>query len=362
MGSDNKSSEPSSRSKSGGADGNGAATERKPSIRDVALRADVAVGTVSRVINGHPNVRDDKRKRVQDAIHELGYVPDIVAQSMRNHRSMTFACVMRDFTVPVLSSFVDSMQKEIDSFGFSLMVASSYHDLKRELALLRGFKQRRIDGLVIATSSETEPSLLATLAQMDFPIVLLDREAPAQIDTVCVNHALGVQQAVAYLADIGHTRIAIISGEPGVHPTQSRLDGFEAGMRERDLKIDPDFVRPASFSGDVGYSESRWLLQRARRPTAIIAGGTSLLPGVLRAARELKLSIPEDVSVIAGADSDVALLATPAITVVRWSHDQLGKAAGRFLMERLNDPSLARQRLSVDAELVVRGSCIAPRR
>jgi LacI family transcriptional regulator len=343
--------------------GNGAAAgeERKPSIRDVALLAEVGLGTVSRVINGHPNVREEKRKRVKAAILALGYVPDIVAQSMRNHRSMTFACVMRDFTVPVLSMFVDSMQKEIDAFGFSLMVASSYHDPQRELELLRGFQQRRIDGLVIATSSEEEPVLLAMLKEATFPIVLLDRELPDELDAVSVNHAAGIRQAVLHLADLGHRRIAIISGEPGVHPTRSRMKGYLDAHAERGLAVDNTLIRSASFSRDVGYTESRWLMEQPSPPTAIIAGGTSLLPGVMQAAREKGLSIPKDLSIIAGADSDVALLSTPPFTVVRWSHDQLGKAAGRFLMDRLADPTLRRRRLTVDAELVVRESCAAPR-
>lgn len=334
--------------------------DRKPTILDVARRASVAVGTVSRVINGQPNVREDKRKRVQAAIVELGYVPDIVARSMRSHRTMTFACVMRDFTVPVLSMFVDSMQKEIDAFGFSLMVASSYHDLRREVALLQGFKQRRIDGLVIATSSETDPVLLDTLAQMDFPVVLIDRERPAQADAVCVNHAEGIRQAVSYLLDIGHRRIAMISGEPDVHPTTSRLEGFVAGLAARGIAHAPEMVRLTSFGTDAAYAETRRLLEREPRPTALIAGGSALLPGVIRATRELGLAVPRDVSVIAGADSDVAQLAAPPFTVVRWSHDRLGKAAGRFLMERLERPTLQVQRLSVDAELVLRGSCAAP--
>ncbi|WP_241023760.1 substrate-binding domain-containing protein [Burkholderia sp. Ac-20365] len=336
--------------------------ERKPSIRDVALLANVALGTVSRVINEHPNVREDTRKRVKAAILELGYVPNMVAQSMRNHRSMTFACVMRDFTVPVLSMFVDSMQKEIEGFGFSLMVASSYHDVKRELELLQGFQQRRIDGLVIATSSEEDPALLTMLQEAPFPIVLLDREMPAELDSVTVNHAAGVRQAVHHLADLGHRRIAIISGEPGLHPTQSRLKGFGDAFQERGLSLEPELIRHATFARDAGYTETRNLLELAEPPTAIVAGGTSLLPGVMQATRERGLVIPQDLSVIAGADSDVALLATPAFTVVRWSHDQLGKAAGRFLMERLDNPKLPRRRLTVDAELVMRGSCAAPQR
>jgi LacI family transcriptional regulator len=341
----------------GRANGDG---ERKPSILDVAKRARVAVGTVSRVINRQPNVRDDKRRRVLDAIADLKFVPDIVAQTMRTKRSMIMACVMRDFTVPVLSMFVDAMQQEIDPSGFSLLVASSYHDIKRELALLSSFQQRRIDGLAITTSSETNPLLLNTLEQLDFPIVLIDRDEPARLDAVCVNHAPAIRQAVVYLADIGHKRIAMLSGEADVHPTKSRLEGFMDAMRARGLHCGPDSVRLTSFSGDAGYAEARRLLRKVQRPTAIIAGGTALLPGVVRAARELGLSIPGDVSVIAGADSDVAQLASPPFTVVRWNHDQLGNAAGRFLMERRAQPGLPPQRLTIDAELVLRGSCAAP--
>jgi LacI family transcriptional regulator len=337
-----------------------AAAERRPTILDVARHAKVGVGTASRVINGQPAVREETRRRVQAAVIALKYVPDIVARSMRSNRSMTFACVMRDFTVPVLSMFVDSMQKEIDASGFSLMVASSYHDLGRELALLRGLAQRRIDGLVIATSSETDPLLLETLRALEFPVVLIDREQPAHADAVAVNHAVGIRQAVLYLADMGHRRIAIISGEPQVHPTRSRMAGFNEGLRLRGLKCPPEYVRTTSFSAETGYAGTRLLLELPKPPTAIIAGGSALLPGLIRAARELKVSIPERLSVIAGADSDVAELASPAFTVVRWSHDRLGKAAGRFLIDRLDRPELARQRLSVDAELVLRGSCGAP--
>ncbi|CAM3939127.1 LacI family DNA-binding transcriptional regulator [Bordetella bronchialis] len=336
--------------------------DRRPSIRDVALLAKVGLGTVSRVMNNHPNVSEDKRKRVQAAILQLGYVPDIVAQSMRNHRSMTFACVMRDFTVPVLSMFVDSMQKEIDAFGFSLTVASSYHDSRREMELLRNLQQRRIDGLVIATSSEDNPAVLKMLEEAPFPIVLLDRDVPESLDAVTVNHATGIHQAVLHLADLGHRRIAIISGEQGVHATRSRLEGYRRGLKDRGLPYEPALVRAVSFDRDAGFIEAGRLLDSEAPPTAIIAGGTSLLPGVIQAARQRNLALPEDLSIIGGADSDLALLSTPAFTVVRWNHDQLGKAAGRFLIDRLADPQLAPRKLMVDAELVLRGSCAPLRR
>lgn len=212
-------------------------SHRKTSILDVAQKAGVSLGTVSRVINHHVSVSPDKRSRVLEAIDALGYSPDKVAQSMRSHRSMVFACVMRDFTVPVLSMFVDAMQKEIDSFGFSLMVASSYHDPVREMSLLRGFQQRRIDGLVIASSSETDPSLLSAMKEVNFPIVLIDRDAPNVLDRVMINHAQGVKDAVHHLSSLGHRSIAIITGDPELHPTRHRLSGYRQGMRACKLTI-----------------------------------------------------------------------------------------------------------------------------
>lgn len=337
-----------------------AALDLKPSIRDVAKLAGVGLGTVSRVMNDHPNVSEEKRLRVKDAIRELGYVPDIVAQSLRNRRSKIFACVVRDFTVPVLSMFVDSMQKEIDIYGFSLMVASSYHDARREVELLRGMQQRRVDGLVIASASEEDQDLLKALREIPIPIVLLDRLVPEELDSVCINHIAGVRQAVKHLVELGHRRIAIISGDTAVRATRDRLEGYRSALTECGVDVDPTLIRSATFDRAAGYVEAKALLGRADRPTAIIAGGTSLLPGVIEAARDLGLSIPDDLSVIAGADSDVAKLATPPFTVVRWSHDELGRVAGRFLMERLDNPALAPRRFVVDTELVQRGSCAAP--
>lgn len=335
-------------------------TARKTSLLDVARQAGVSLGTASRVINQHPSVSQAKRVRVQQAIDALGYVPDKVAQSMRSHRSMTFACVMRDFMVPVLSSFVDAMQREVEVHGFSLMVASSYHDTQRELSLLKGFEQRRIDGLVIASSSETDADLLGAMRSVNFPVVLIDRDAPEHLDRVMINHAQGVRDAVHHLASLGHRAIALITGDPDLHPTRHRLQGYRQGMRECQLSVKSSWIRAVSFSPDVGYDETLRLLDGVHPPTAIIAGGSALLPGVLRAARERHLRIPQDLSVIAGADSDLARLSEPAITAIRWGHDELGRAAGQFLISRLHDESLAAQQHQVDAELILRASCAPP--
>jgi LacI family transcriptional regulator len=330
---------------------------RVPSIREVALLAKVGLGTVSRVINGGANVSARTRERVMLAIAELGYVPDIVAQSMRNRRTMTMACVVRDFTVPVLNMFVEAMQKEIDAEGFSLIVASSYHDLERELALLQRLKQRRVDGLVIATSSESNERLHITLKSMNCPVVLLDREAPADIDAVLVDHRKGIVKAVEHIAGLGHQRIGFITGDADLHPTSNRLKGYRDGLRKAGIGYLPELVRMGSFGADAGYHHAQSLLALRNRPTALVAGGTSLLSGVLKAVREAGLHYPEDVSIVGGADNDFALFLEPSITRVRWNHDDLGAAAGRMLMQRLKQAGPKAQRMLFDSQLVLGGSC-----
>ena len=332
-------------------------------LKDVARVAGVSVGTVSRVINHHPRVTETMKRRVDTAIAALGFQPDPIAQSMRSGQTNSFACVVRDFTVPLLSTFVDAMQNEVDAQEFCLFVASSYHDLTREISLFNKFSRRRVDGIVIATSTETDHKLLELLEKSTTPIVLLDRKLPERLDAVLVDHRAGMRQALDYLIRLGHARIAIISGQDSVHPVQERLLGYREALQANGIAIDPDLIRLGSFGVDFGYSEAMQLLGVSNAPTAIIAGGTSLLPGVLRAVRDRRLRVPDDVSIIGSADSELALLHSPAVTAIHWEHGQLGVAAARFLLNRLRAPGHRLQRMIFPSNLIIRDSCgPAPRR
>jgi len=332
----------------------------QPTIRDVASAAEVALGTVSRVINGHGNVSAELRTRVETAITKLGFVPDTAAQSLRGRATRSFACVMRDMTVPVLARFVDAMQRELDHEGYGLFVASSYHDPAREFALLRQFARRRVDGLVIATSSERDPQVLRALRNAPMPVTLLDRSDPAEMDAVGVDHASGTRRAIAHLLDLGHRRIAIISGEESLSPTRDRLRGYQDAFAERDLVPDPALVKLGSFSSDFAQAQAAVLLDQPDPPTAFFVAGTALLPGLLRVVHARRMRIPRDLSIVAGADSELAEFHSPGITVVRWDHGLLGAAAARFLRQRLQTPDARPQRARTEAEFILRGSCGAP--
>lgn len=326
-------------------------------MKDVAHEAGVGIGTVSRVINKTSGVSAKTREKVESAIARLGFNPDPIAQSMRSGLTKTFACIVRDFSVPILSEFVNAMQDTSDASGFGLQVASSYHDTVREVSMLERLARRRVDGIVIATSSEEDERLAAVIRGLEVPVVLLDRDHPAMVDSVLIDHRAGTRAAIGRLIALGHRRIALLSGQPVVRPARERAAGFSEAFARAGLPEPLDLRRLGSFDVDFVYSETAQLLRLPDRPTAIFAGGTAMLAAVLRAVRDAGLSVPQDVSIVAGADSELAFLHTPDISVVRWHHDQLGAAAARFLLARVAGQDAAPQRMVFPTEFVQRGSC-----
>ena len=151
-----------------------------PTIRDVALAAKVAIGTVSRVLNGHKSVSDDVRRRVLKAIKKLKYEPDRVAQSMRLGVTRTVAFATRDISIPGFGAIVNAAEEVLRSSGYTLLLAITDERKERELDLLRIFQQRRVDAVIMTTSSEDDAELCRADQAVDIPIVLLDRENPAR--------------------------------------------------------------------------------------------------------------------------------------------------------------------------------------
>ena len=209
----------------------------------------------------------------------------------------------------------------------------------RELNLLRIFQQRRVDAAIMTISNESDTELTKQIRGLEIPIVLLDRENPKQLDAVTLDHRRGVRAATEYLHGLGHTRIALLTGNPSTRPAHERIAGFKEASARLGKQANHSIVRTGAFSAEFGFREaSSLLLSTANRPTAIIAGGMAMLAGVLRAIRAHGLSIPGDVSVIAGADSDLAALATPSVTAVRWSGTDEGRMAVQLLLKSPGQP------------------------
>lgn len=332
----------------------------RPTIRQVAQRAGVAIGTVSRVLNKHPTVEPAIRLQVEQAIAEMGYQPDALAGSLRRSRTQTIGCAIRDFDLPGFAAFLTAAEERFRAAGCTMLLANTENDKAIELSLLRTFASRRADGILMTLSDESDADLLAVLGASKAPIVLIDRNILPGVDCITADHEGGVRQATAYLLSLGHRRIALLTGEPTSLPASGRIAGYRAAFAAAGLPPPARLIRTRSFSAGFGFEETMALLAEPLPPTAIIAGGMGMLAGVLRALRQAGRAVGREVSVI-GSESDLAELVTPGITAIDWDLRAMGRDAAGMLLDRIEQRVAGgpRHRM-LPTRLILRGSCAAP--
>lgn len=338
---------------------------KKPTIRDIAHAASVSVGTVSRVINGHKSVSPENRRRVEAVIRNFGYRPHPIAQSMRTNSTKTIGSLARNLTFPMMVGFINSAEPILNKAGYVLVFANGNDSVEHELMIIEMFLRRRMDGLLMTLCDEGSPELRKALKAVNVPMVLLDREVDLDTDTVWIDHRGGSALATDYLLDLGHRRIALLAGSMIVRPARETESGFRGAYAARGLIPAERLIVRGDFMVASAYRSTADLLAMELPPTAIIIGGTMMLPGVLRAINEAHLHIPEDISIINGCDSDLAEFATPSITVIRKDFAGMGTAAAQLLLERLGEKQPKKSkphRIMLPAELIVRQSCAAPPR
>lgn len=324
--------------------------------------ASVSLGTVSRVINRNPSVKPEIRTRVNAAIEELNYQPNPVAQSMRTGASRTIGCIMRNLKTPVMADFVKSAEQLITPAGFALMLANSNDSQETERALLQAYSKRSVDGLLLTICNENDSQIVSVLRDLKIPVVLLDRKLEAGFDTVIVDHRSGLIEATRYLFELGHRRIALLAGNPVVYPSRNSIAGFEMAHKIAGLSWDPDLIIRSDFWEATAYEKTNTLLASENPPTAIISGGTMMLPGMLRAINEAGLSVPDDISLIAGYDSELAQLVTPAITAIQKDFSAVGTLGCELLLQRIDQTVTGDPRtILVPSSLILRDSCARPK-
>jgi LacI family transcriptional regulator len=325
---------PSSRS---GAADTGRTARGRSSMREVADMAGVAMSSVSRVMSGHPDVSPAMRERVMEAVERLGYEPDLLAQSLRRQATRSVGFVVGDISNPLLAEIALGAETTLREAGYSMLLTNSENDPALDAGHVRLLMQRRVDGLLLSLASEEHPATVSTLAQLEAPVVLIDRELPREVraSAVLSDHRTGMRAAVRHLLDLGHRRIGLILGQPMRFSRERRL-GLEDAYRERTLE--PTY---RTLEGELGSAHGRSatsrLLDSPEPPTAIVAGGNQLLIGTLEELLARGLTIGADISLISCDAIDVTELFTPPIAVVRRDNREIGRQAAALLLERLGE-------------------------
>ena len=335
---------------------------KRVTMRQIAARAHVSVGTVSHVINNTAGVREPVRRRVLEAIERLGYQPSLLARGLRRNQTTIIGVIIPDISNPFFPLVVRGVEDIAYQNSYRLMLCNADNDAQKEQVYFDELRAYRMAGLIVIPSANSRLVAAAGTAG-ELPVICLDRCPEGwKGDSITVDNAEGAYQATRYLLELGHRRIAAIAGQLHVTSAVERLKGFKRALRECGITIAPEYIQEGRFDRLSGYEKSLMLLQFSPRPTAIFAANDLVALGVLAAMRELGLRCPEDVSLAGFDDLEIASFTNPALTTVAQPAYQMGARAAALLFERLRGENLPAQHIVMNTSLKARDSTAAPSR
>lgn len=336
-------------------------TPSRAVIRDIAAAAGVSVATVSRVLNDRPDVSTTTRDAVLRQIKEHGYVPRRAARALAGGRTglvgMTLPYMLGDYFGQIVSGAIDALY-ERDS---RVVVCPTHHERRREASLLERLMHGTTDGALLILPSETAAELVS-LQQQGYPFVVIDPRVPLHesIPVVASANWAGARMATEHLTALGHTRIGVITGTRDWYATVDRIAGYQSALLAAGIPFNPRLVVGGDFTIEGGYNAAHRLLTRSHRPTAVFAFNDNMAVGLLRAAQELGLDVPADLSIVGYDDVEPAHIATPQLTTVAQPLQEMGRVAVDLLFRLLDGQPLHATRLELSSRLVVRASTSRP--
>jgi DNA-binding LacI/PurR family transcriptional regulator len=330
-----------------------------PTIRDVAKRAGVAISTASAALNRSAPVSDEVIRKVEIAVRETGYVPHAAAQSLRIGQSRLIGLILPDITNPHFASVAQVVESACLKAGYLAAVYSTNEDFDRERQILRMMRAQRVAGLIII-STRTDFEHGEQLAeQVHVPAILLDSHVMGlPYDVVKLDNVLAARLATDYLLDLGHRRIAVVTGRANTSTGEDRLRGYLDAHAARNLPVEPALQVQGQFLQSVAYQSTLALMRSDSPPTGILALSNMMTLGVMTALHDLKVKIPSDISVIGLDDFTFANIMNPPPTVVAAPIVEMAQAAIDRLFEEIAGKSKPEGKVEqFTPKLIVRKSC-----
>jgi LacI family transcriptional regulator len=332
----------------------------------------VSVATVSRVFNGYADVSETTRQRVMATAKRLDYAPSAAARTLVKQRSQLIGVVLytgdehpdTDIQHPFFQEVLVGLKHGIGALGYDLLLFATEQpgsNRGEPHSYLRRARHHRVDGVALMGVEPDDPEVVKLL-DSETPIIGVDLEISGRrASYVTSDNVTGARLAVRHLHSLGHSRIATISGPPASKAGGDRSVGYRAEMQALGLEVLPGYEQEGDFYAETGEAAMHALLRLATPPTAVFAAADMMAIGALKALRDAGSRCPEDVAVVGFDDIALAGLLSPALTTVRQDAPEMGVAAGRSLIEMIEDPQVLAPVRVLPVELVVRESCGAAR-
>ncbi|TFE00892.1 catabolite control protein A [Jeotgalibacillus salarius] len=310
-------------------------------IYDVAREANVSMATVSRVVNGNPNVKPATRKKVLEVIERLGYRPNAVARGLASKKTTTVGVIIPDISNIFFAELARGIEDIATMYKYNIILSNSDQNEEKELHLLNTMLGKQVDGIVFMGGNITQDHV-AEFQRSPVPVVIAGSvEESNQTPSVNIDYYQASVDAVTSLIEKGHKDVAFVSGP--FHDTINRamkLEGYKAALENNDLSYNEDFVFEGDYTYDSGLDAWAKLRQLERKPSAIFVGNDEMALGVVHGAQDEGLSIPNDVEVISFDNTKLALMVRPQLTSVVQPLYDIGAVAMRLLTKLMNKESI----------------------
>jgi LacI family transcriptional regulator len=333
----------------------------RATIRDIAGAAGVSIATVSRVLNGRPDVSPVTREAVLRVVRERGFSMNRNARALSAGRTGLIGVTVPVVHVEYFSRILGGASEALYEHDMRIVLCPTMHERDREVTLLERLLQGTTDGALLLLTKESNDALKALDAQ-GYPFVVLDPRHPVEgRPVVSAAHWAGAKAATEHLLSLGHRRIGAIAGPHGWVASVDRLDGYHTALAGAGVLADPDLIAKGNFTRESGHAAASQLLSLAEPPTAIFALNDEMAVGAMQAAEERGLRLPADLSIVGFDDVEKAQIVRPALTTVRQPLAEMGRMAESLLTRLLERQPIEAMRVELATKLIVRESTAPPR-
>ena len=330
--------------------------DKRLDIRDVASHAGVSIATVSRTINAVPTVDKELAARVWRSIAELNYFPNTQARALVSGKSRLLGLLISEITNPFFPELIQGFEDVATEHNYEILIGSTNYDTRRMEMCIRRMIERHVEGVAVMTFGIEGP-LLDELVSRNIPMVFVDAAITGTTAAVLlVDYHRGFTEAVRHLADLGHTRIAFITGPMMQRTCELRVQAYLAALKLHGLESKPEWIVEGNHSLTGGMAAMAKLLQVEERPTAVICSNDLSALGVLRSLASAGIAVPGEISVVGFDDIDLTQFVYPPLTSIRMSRSDLARGAFSLLRAQVEGTETAERRALVPTSLTVRES------
>jgi len=336
---------------------------KRITIEDVAKRTGVSKGTVSAVINAKNTVKPATRDHILAVMKEINFRPKGVARNLKNGtQDKSIGIIIKDLNYPFYTSIASGVRDYANSKGYSVIVTSSDDDHESEKRLSHLFSAKDIKGTIIAPiiAGTAEIEHLFKLKMINYPFVLLEDVKGIQANVVAIDNLKAIKKAVKYLIDSGHTRIVHFAGPPLSSHTQERIEGFRDAFSESTLVFNKEMIVSVGSHYDESFGKTIEYFKNKKTdeyPTAIVCFNDHQALAVMTALKQLKIRVPEDISIVGNDDIYYAQIYPTPLTTIRAPQHEIGKRAAEILIRNIESQTLLpNEHVVLETEFVVRES------